>query len=118
MSWSELHPAWKICIGLSILFFGTVALGSQVLFGQRDSIRGNKETLEEVQAQQKGGEERSYILRAIAGCADLINDQEIEITQECTDSRVAAYYPPSICLKLPIEVDDCGSKAVVVESEK
>ena len=110
-----IHPAWKVVIGLSILLFATIALGTQVLFWLNEAIRDTQDTLAAVQVQQEGGEERSYILRALAGCVDLINDQEVEITEECTDPRVAAYYTPSICAKLPIVVQDCGLRAIVVE---
>lgn len=110
----NIHPAWKVCIGLALLFFVTVAIGSRVLISQQDAIDENADLLHQIQDQQRRGEERSYIARAISGCSDIINDGEIEITEECTDPRVAAYYTPTICQKLPLEVDGCGSKAVVV----
>jgi hypothetical protein len=112
--WNDLHPAWKVCIGLALVIFVAIATGSKVLLVQQSAINDNAELLEQIQQQQKRGEERSYIARAISGCADIINDGEIEITEECVDERVAAYYPPSICERLPIEVIGCGNKATVV----
>lgn len=119
----ELHPAWKILAGVSVLFFTTVAAGSMVLTSQQDDIRSNASLLQDlsvllhdIQTQQLAGQERGYALRAVSGCVDIINDQEIEITEECVDPRVAAYYPPSICQKLPVLVDNCGSKAIVISS--
>lgn len=103
----NMHPAWKVCIGLAVLIFITIATGGRVLLLQQEAIEG-------IKAQQNLGQERSYINRAIGGCSDIINDGEIEITEECMDERVAAYYPPSICEKLPRDVPNCGSKAVVV----
>lgn len=107
---NDLHPAWKVCIGLAILLFIIIATGSKLLL----ELQG---TLNEIQTQQRNGEERAYISRALSGCMDIINDGEIEITEECLDSRVAAYYPPSICAKLPIQITDCGIRVTVVSEE-
>lgn len=109
----DLHPAWKVCIGMALLLFVTFAATGRILQTQQNQIDANAETLDEIQAQQQRGEERSYINRSVAAW-DIINDQEIEITAELLDKRVAAYYPPSICAKLPVPVDGCGSKADVI----
>lgn len=117
----DLHPAWKVCIGLAAVIFITIATGSRVLIMQQSTIddqqvtiNDNARLLQEIREQQVRGEERGYINRAISGCADIINDGEIEITTECLDPRVAAYFPPSICEKLPIIVANCGENAVVI----
>lgn len=110
----DLHPAWKVCIGMAIVLFVTFAGAGRLLLMQQQSIDDNAQLLQEIQNQQRRGEERGYINRAIGGCSDIINDGEIEITEECTDPRVAVYYPPSICNKLPIEILNCGDNAVVV----
>lgn len=111
----DLHPAWKVCIGLAIVIFVTTASTGKILITQQQGIKDNEKLLEEIQAQQLRGEERSYINRAIAGCADIINDGEMEITDECLDPRVVAYYPPSICSKLiTLAVDNCGENALVI----
>src|SRR5690606_14270107 len=91
----------------------TTAAGGKVLLMQQQAIDDNRDFLEEVFAQQKRGVERSYIARAIGGCTDLINDAEIEVTQECSDPRVAAYYPPTICDQFPDPIEGCGSKTFV-----
>lgn len=118
----ELHPAWKVCIGMAIVLFVTFAGASRVLIMQQNAINENadaivdtKHLLIDIEVRQKAGEERAYIARAISGCSDLINDEEIEVTEECTDPRVAAYYSPSVCEKLPLIVQNCGARAIVVK---
>ena len=110
----NMHPARTVCIGLAMIMFMAIATGAAVLQGLSDKLEGTEELLLDVQERQALAEERSYINRAIAGCSDIINDEEIEITEECVDPRVAAYSTPSICEKLPREVKGCGSKAKVV----
>lgn len=60
---------------------------------------------------QAAGKERGYKNRAVS-CVDIINDQEIELTDECLDPNVVVFYPPSICAKIPPEagVVACGTK--------
>jgi hypothetical protein len=118
----NVHPAWKVCAGIAIFVMITLAYAGQVLLTQQQGIDKNEMMLGDIQTmlngireQQTRGEERAYIARAISGCADIINDGEIEITEECIDPRVAKYYPPSICEKLAaLEIPGCGSEAVVI----
>lgn len=78
------------------------------------SLRGFGDSINEVQASQKAGRERGYVNRAVA-CMDIINDEEIELTGECVDPEIAAYYPPAICMLLPERVPGCSSRATVVD---
>lgn len=110
----HLHPAYRILIGVGIVFLVYVAYSGAVLLGQKSNLDEQAQLIAGIRAEQLRGKERSFILRATAGCEDIINDQEIEITTECTDPNVAAYFPPSICKKLPVVVEGCGSKAKVI----
>lgn len=114
----DIRLDWKLLAGLFIAWFVTLAVGSRVLNEQQGTINETKAIIEEVKSQQLASAERGYINRAIAGCSDIINDGEIEITDECVDPNVVVYFPPSICDKLPVKVEECGSKTTVITQEE
>lgn len=97
---NELHPAWKIAAGLAILFFVIVAIGGL-------AIARLSTTVKTIEQEQINAEESSTINRVL-NCSDIINDEEIMLTIECTNSRVIVYYPPDLCAKIPNAPDTCG----------
>lgn len=97
------QPTWKQFAALLGVVVALVAFAASTL-----TDFGNE--IDKIQTSQEAARERGFILRAWTGCVDIINDQEIILTDECATPDVAQWYPPDVCVKLAlaVKVPECG----------